>query len=262
MKSIRIWIVFSYVLLFLLSPTTIAWAQLDEGPLKVNDSLNVPVERNTNQSINLTADVSGSIAGLPLTFSVVENPSHGKAVPMDNGSKAVINYIPTTNYPGPDAFTFKATAFDTASNKSLPPSNLGKVSVIVNPSNSALVFVAPPEIRAGLAFGLSLVVVFFIFVIVYFVIRRVRKRQLKPKFWDIIRDDNWYPSLAIFQFLLWTGIVLFAYFWISLTRLFGGVGPFIDIPYTLILVMGISAPVPVVGAACQILNMQVQLQLV
>jgi hypothetical protein len=48
--------------------------------------------------------------------------------------------------------------------------------------------------------------------------------------------------------LLWTGVVLFAYFGISLTRLFSGVGVFIDIPYTLILVMGISAAVPLVGA--------------
>jgi hypothetical protein len=34
----------------------------------------------------------------------------------------------------------------------------------------------------------------------------------RPRFRDIMRDENWYPSLAIFQFLLWTAIVLFTYF--------------------------------------------------
>jgi hypothetical protein len=220
--------------------------------LVAEDSPNLQMEKNKSLLINLTGNASGSLAKVPLNLSVEEEPSHGKVgkpvqIPI-NGHTARIVYTPQQNYTGPDSFTFKATAFKTNNSST----NLGKASITINPHNSKLLFNAPPEYRAGLGFAISLGIVFLIFVIVYLVvIKRVRRRQtkmIKPKFWDIIRDDNWYPSLAIFQFLLWTGVVLFAYFGISLTRLFSGVGVFIDIPYTLILVMGISAAVPLVGA--------------
>src|SRR5438093_766753 len=90
-------------------------------------------------------------------------------------------------------------------------------------------------------------VVFLIFLITFLIImqkRTIGKKIIKTKFWDIVRDDNWYPSLAIFQFLLWTGVVLFAYFGIALIRFFNGIGPFTDIPSNLIYVMGIIATVP------------------
>jgi hypothetical protein len=231
--------------------TDVAYSQSAQNSLSVQDIPNLNDQKNTNLSINLTAYTGGNLAKVPMNFSVVEGPAHGKTsqpnAAKDKPQSATIIYTPLHNYTGPDSFTFKATAFGTGKS-----SNIGKVSLTVNPPNSILLYVATPEYRAGLAFGISLLIVLLIFVTAYIVIRRIRMLQtqnIKPRFWDIIRDDNWYPSLAIFQFLLWTGVVLFAYFAISLTRLFSGIGAFIDIPYTLILVMGISASVPLVGAA-------------
>ena len=104
--------------------------------------------------------------------------------------------------------------------------------------------------RAVIAFILSFVIVLLILVITFFIVRKIRSwEKTKPRFWDIIRDDNWYPSLAIFQFLLWTGIVLFTYLGIALTRLFTGSDSLVNLPNSLIIVMGISAAVPVTGAA-------------
>jgi len=242
MKKIQIAVVLS----LFLAPTPITvHAQSDQDSLHVKDLPDLRVEKNTNLTIGRNV-VSGELSKLPLSFSVKDAPTHG----VVNINGAILTYMPNHNYTGPDGFTYTATVTNPTSNIT-NSSNIGKVSMTVNPTNSKLVFVAPPEYRAGLAFSISLGIVFLIFVIAYFVISRMRMRQwksIKPRFWDITRDDNWYPSLAIFQFLLWTGIVLFSYLGIALTRLFSGVGVFIDIPYTLILVMGISAAVPLTGA--------------
>jgi Big-like domain-containing protein len=246
MKSILIWVFF---LSLCFSPISIVFAQSGGDSLKVPDFTPLETFKNNNLSINLTVDATGNLAKVPLNFSIVVEPSHGIIVNpikiMAKEHRAVVIYKPNYNYTGPDSFSFKATVFN--KNNS---SNIGKISIIVNPPNSKLVFVATPEQRAGLAFGSSLIIVFFIFLSAYLIVRRVRKtKKLKPNFWDIIRDDSWYPSLAIFQFLLWTSIVLFAYFGIYLTRLFSGSALFMDIPEGLVLVMGISAAVTVTNGA-------------
>jgi len=208
-------------------------------------NLDLQITMKANQSHNITQDIdAGKVANL--NFTVDKQPSHGKVITY----KHELTYRPEINYTGPDFFTFKAVGTNTSSQSI--NHYVGRASITVDPPNSELVINAPLEFRAGLAFGISLGVVFLIFAIAYFIIRKIRMRELKPvkpKFWDIIRDDNWYPSLAIFQFLIWTGIVLFAYFGISLTRLFGGFGGFIEIPNTLLIMMGISAAVPITGAA-------------
>ena len=68
--------------------------------------------------------------------------------------------------------------------------------------------------------------------IVSLIIRTVGKRldtqndqdTHKTNFWDIIRDGDYYPSLARFQFLLWTFNISFAFLSVYLVRVFGGVG--------------------------------------
>jgi hypothetical protein len=215
--------------------------------LSVSDISNLELEKNKNRTIDLPIYTKENLT----SFILIQRPSHGIINPIldkNNRHSLSVNYVPSKNYTGPDSFFYRVASKDITS-------NVGKVSVVINPSNGKLVFIATPEQRAGLAFGISVAIVLSIFLIVYLIIRGIRKRQqtkIKPKFWDIIRDDNWYPSLAIFQFLLWTGIVLFAYLGISLTRLISGVGPFIEMPNSLLLVMGISAAVPVTGAAISI----------
>jgi hypothetical protein len=69
------------------------------------------------------------------------------------------------------------------------------------------------------------------------------------KFGDIIRDGNGFPSLARFQFLLWTFITLFAVLGVFLIRLFMGVPAIAsDIPENLLILTGISLAVPIVSS--------------
>ena len=68
------------------------------------------------------------------------------------------------------------------------------------------------------------------------------------KFGDIIRDGGGFPSLARFQFLLWTFIVLFAVLGVLLIRLFMGISEIPnDIPENLLILTGISIAVPFVS---------------
>ena len=87
-----------------------------------------------------------------------------------------------------------------------------------------------PEMRVQLGFGISallIAVISFIYLII------------KGKFSELIKDEQKYPSLALFQFLVWTIIITFAYFGIYLTRIFGGeLGLPPEIPDNLLVVMG------------------------
>lgn len=67
----------------------------------------------------------------------------------------------------------------------------------------------------------------------------------------IIRGDNWHPSLAIFQFLLWTFIIAFDFFGKYLTRISGVVEPQPSIPYNVLALMGISG-VPIISEVSSI----------
>lgn len=196
------------------------------------------VKENGTGTIDQSAVINNF--SLPITFSLQNRPSHGNV--SIKGSLLI--YTPYKNYTGQDFFSFIANVSNTTIS-----SNEQKVTVTVGPKPP---FPIPPEWRIPLAFGLSLGVVLLIFFIVYRIIRKTRiigKKIINTKFWDIVRDENWYPSLAIFQFLIWTGIVLFAYSGIALARFFSGIGPFTEIPINLLYVMGISAGVPVAGTA-------------
>ena len=201
------------------------------GELKVNE--------NGNQSIKESAVISNP-THLPFTFIVTKNSTHGTITIMGS----TLKYTPSPNYNGSDRFTIKASAINTTSATTKPIlSNQQIVNVVIEPKP---LFNAPPVTRAALAFGLSSVVVILIFFFSFLIIRKTGKFEKPPpiartKFRDILRDENWYPSLAIFQFLMWTAIVLFAYFGIALLRFFSGVGPFTDINQNILIVMGISA---------------------
>jgi len=127
------------------------------------------------------------------------------------------------------------------------------------------------EITIG-SFLLSALIVLFLFFFVYWWakfgnrsdktqgfrtrlvdIMEVRKRsdrtqESQAKLGDIIRDGSGFPSLARFQFLLWTLIVTFAVLSVYFIRLLMGI-PEIpnDIPENLLILMGISVAVPFVS---------------
>lgn len=104
--------------------------------------------------------------------------------------------------------------------------------------------------RIALAFVISFITIILITFVVSIIIRSARRSHpnIKSGFWDIIRGDDWYPSLAIFQFLVWTFIITFAFFGIYLVRIFGGVlEPPPSIPTNILALMGISVAVPIIS---------------
>ena len=87
-----------------------------------------------------------------------------------------------------------------------------------------------------------------VFVILLLLILWVCKRSVEKNFsfWDLIMDDKWKPSLASFQFFVWTVIISFSYLFIELLRLRAGIITFPEsFPANLLLLMGISVAVPI-----------------
>jgi hypothetical protein len=229
-KTIQIWIIsVCLATLFVLGV-----------PLSVNGAAPVVLDEANETYANTPKNIKLNNMSRVEVFSIVGKPSNG-TISAINSTNGVVTYTPNAGFIGDDIFKYDATT----GNQTSQPASI-TLSVIPEP----IILKNSPELRAGLAFGLSLVIVFLIFLAIFLIVRTIRMRKnekRKLKFWDIIRDDNWYPSLAIFQFLLWTGIVLFAYTGTSITRLFSGFGVLMDIPANLILVMGISGAVTVVN---------------
>jgi hypothetical protein len=94
-----------------------------------------------------------------------------------------------------------------------------------------------------LSFIISIVIVSGLFI---FIARILKGPNMKIS--DIIRDGSGFPSLARFQFLLWTFIVMFAVISLYFNRLFIGT-PVLpnDIPANLLILTGISVAVPFVS---------------
>lgn len=171
------------------------------------------------------------------------DPDHGIIDSFRNIdlTKASVKYTPDKNYTGPDIFTY------TASNGTYETKN-AKISIKVNPPNTELILNWTPQDRVNFAFSISFGLIIFILFIAWRIIKHIRKgSRIKIKFWDIIRDENWYPSLAYFQFLLWTVIVMFTYFGLNLARYFSGSVTFLGMPENLVILMGLSAAVPVIN---------------
>lgn len=76
----------------------------------------------------------------------------------------------------------------------------------------------------------------------------VRSGTTKAKFLDVLRGKDGKPSLAIFQFFIWTIVVLFGIVMVSFVRIFGGYYeyPTDFLPVGMIAIMGISTAVPVI----------------
>jgi hypothetical protein len=94
-----------------------------------------------------------------------------------------------------------------------------------------------------LSFVISIAIVSGLFI---FIVRILKGPNMKIS--DIIRDGSGFPSLARFQFLLWTFILMFAVLSLYFTRLFIGILVLpSDIPANLLILTGISVAVPFVS---------------
>ncbi len=100
---------------------------VNDAPVADNQSL------NTGEDIFLPVVLSGGdVEGSALSYSVVTQPLHGTLT----GTVTNLVYSPSTNYSGPDSFTFKA-------NDGLLDSAAAEISMIVISSNDA------PDVYAG-----------------------------------------------------------------------------------------------------------------
>ncbi len=96
--------------------------------------------------------------------------------------------------------------------------------------------------------SLVLVVSFVVVVVIIYVAHKLVIRTRDTRLFDIIRDDDWYPSLALFQFVMWTSIIGFLFLGIYLMRVFAGVLSFPPtIPTNILTLLGISVGVPIVS---------------
>ena len=94
-----------------------------------------------------------------------------------------------------------------------------------------------------LSFVISIAIVSGLFI---FIVHILKGPNMKIS--DIIRDGSGFPSLARFQFLLWTFILMFAVLSLYFARLFIGILALPDeIPANLLILTGISVAVPFVS---------------
>jgi len=102
----------------------------------------------------------------------------------------------------------------------------------------------PPE------FAVVALIVSGVVSIILTLIFRIVLRKNGSNFWDCIREKDFHPSLARFQFLLWTWVIVFAFFSVILMRAFAGVQPVpLAIPQNLLLLMGVNAAPTAISSA-------------
>lgn len=82
-------------------------------------------------------------------------------------------------------------------------------------------------------------------------IEQNEKHSRTTKFWDIIRGDDWYPSLSLFQLFLWTVIIVFSFLFMSIIMFQHGIMPPVNSLNTpmILLLLGISVTSPIIGNA-------------
>lgn len=98
-----------------------------------------------------------------------------------------------------------------------------------------------------LSFIISVIIVSGIFIFVAYCLRYYLRRS-DMEFGDIVRDGSGFPSLARFQFLLWTFIIMFAVLSVYFIRLFLRTPELPnEIPTNLLILTGISVAVPFVS---------------
>lgn len=113
-------------------------------------------------------------------------------------------------------------------------------------------------------FILSIFIIFIVTIISSWIIKRAQKnhlQHLKDKsiinnienthqggFWDIIREGDYFPSLARFHFLLWIFVISFTLLSTYFILLRDGITtPELGLPVNTLLLMGISTVVPIIS---------------
>ena len=169
-------------------------------------------------------------------------PQHGNVQPINKGEpipNGILIYKADANYTGNDYLTYKIHNQTTST-------AIGQITInayIPKP------IIHDPISRIIVSFVIAIVSIVVITLVARHIISRLRKNTNpinSSKFWDIIRSNDMDPSLSVFQFFLWTIILMFVLFSAYFIRIFGGVievipGP---PPVALLALTGISIVTP------------------
>ncbi len=220
-------------------------------------------DRGINLSWNASSGVSGYVVYRNYSSTIGFVPIHSK--------------ITNTNYTDNDPnlmegvrYSYKVTAIN-AHGESDP-------SIAV----SATPYTPITTQNIGVAFVVSTAIVMGLIFIVYAIVLRARKGEKSkavenkdlPKsssaeldeiknekdeqhddilkswqFWNIIRGDDWYPSLSLFQLFLWTVVIVFAFLFMAIIMLQHGISPPVKSLNTpmLLTLLGISVGSPIIS---------------
>jgi hypothetical protein len=209
-----------------------AAVNIDSTLMALNES--ITAQQDTKMPITLLANGAAK-------FWPTELPVNGTLTPFNSQH---LTYTPNPGFHGTDRFTFLA------SNSAGMTSNIATVKITVSWVPKPIIYPTDPQARIAISFVISAIIVILVIIAAWIILRRKKKsKNIKQysRLSDIIRTEDWDPSLSIFQFLLWTIVVLFAFFAVYLIRIFGGVStpPQGGVPIYLLALMGISVGVPI-----------------
>lgn len=249
----EILIVITLLLLFVGSFTDYALAQTSSNAnstqRKSIPSASLPPINNLEEFTAKNSRIGFSLGpGSPsdpsIHYFIVNIPSNGQILGVNRSNAEVpgapnVIYVPKHDFTGFDFFSFKVRNSSTDSKPIL-------VQINVQPDRSTDI----PHIV--LAFAVAFISVVIITFMVGAIIRRTKSiinPTLRSRFSDIIRTYDMDPSLSIFQFLLWTFVLMFAFIGVYLVRIFAGVSepPQGPLPVYLLAIGGISVGTPIIS---------------
>jgi hypothetical protein len=253
LNKIPIILIATFISLELTAP--FVFAQDNSPPFQLPNSCLTCMFNTTEDSkihINPIPKSLGNLNELNFKYS---QPSKGTLT----GNISDLLYTPDKGFVGNDNFMLKLV------NKSNPANTSTiEMKVAVNPDNFHFIYISDPKLRIFLSFSIAAASVSAIYFVADLIIRGFKLhrdtnvntsdiqklRKYESRFSDIIRAGDMEPSLAIFQFLVWTFVITFAFIGVYFTRLFAGIPnlPEGTIPYNLILLMGISAGTPILSS--------------
>ena len=183
--------------------------------------------------------------GANWTYVLDSLPLYGSVLPLKEKGDQILNgiilYEAAINYSGVDYFGYKII------NNTLS-TRPGLISITTYADNP---LIDHPILRIIVAILVAACSIIIIVLVASRIITRLRNKTdgnpiSASRFWDIIRSNNMDPSLSVFQFFLWTIVLMFALFSIYLIRIFGGVTEAISAPPPMLLLAltGISFATP------------------
>jgi len=193
----------------------------------------VPIDEKVAQKGSITIDLplqSSQPLSANWTYTLESLPVNGSIQPIRIGApipNGIIRYEPAPNFVGDDYFTYKI-------HNETNSTNVGSITIR---TYVEVPIIADLIICIGVSFAIAIASIVSITSAAAYIISKLRKNAepIKSfKFWDIVRSNNMDPSLSVFQFFLWTIVLMFVLFSVYLIRVFGGVTEAIPGPLLLL----------------------------